>query len=177
MTFDWGRVVPFHANGADVGAADNLSLLYTWNFGDPTDPLGAAGQDVSHVYSQPGGYNVVGTAHDKDGATGNDNVQVTITKRNTSIAYTGPQQSLRNKFVTLSAQVTDEYGQAVPGKTVEFTLGSQTVSAITNGSGVAQATVKLADANGAYTLQASLLANDLYNVSSTTASFVIGNKV
>ncbi len=72
---------------------DNANLLYSWDFGDPNSPIGAAGQDVSHVYSAPG----VDTAHvtvtDPQGAPGTGSVQVTVLKRGTATGYTGPVKS------------------------------------------------------------------------------------
>ena len=175
-TTDWGISVTLHANGSDQGPIDNLSLLYGWNFNDPASPIGAAGQSVSHVFSQPGNYNVLVSVLDKDGASGNGSAQVTVTKRTTTIAYTGTLQANKNQFVGLSAQVTDEYGQPVVGQLVDFVLGTQSASAVTNGSGIATSTLRVTQSNGSYNLTASLAANSLYETSSTTTAFLIGKK-
>lgn len=173
----WGLPVAFHANGADAGAVDNGSLLYTWDFGDPNSLVGAAGQDVSHVYSMPGTYTATVTVRDKDGGSSTDTVQVTVPKRATTLVYTGPVQSLPNKRITLTATLTDSLGQPVAGATVTFTVGSQTATGVTNGAGVATASLALNQKNGSYPLDASFAGNVKYLASSATpGTFKIGNK-
>ncbi len=178
MTRLWGLPVAFHANGADAGAVDNGSLLYTWDFGDPNSLVGAAGQDVSHVYSMPGTYNATVTVRDKDGATSSDTVQVTVPKRATTLTYTGPVQSLPNRRITLTATLTDSLGQPVAGALITFTVGSQVTTGVTNGSGVATASLALNQKNGSYyPLSASFATNTKYLGSSALPGlFKIGNK-
>ena len=173
----WGLPVSFHANGADAGLVDNGSLLYSWDFGDPNSLIGAAGQDVSHVYSMPGVYTATVTVHDKDGGTGTNSVQVTVAPRATTLVYTGPVQSLPNKRVSLTATLTDSLGQPVAGALVTFTVGGQTATGVTNGSGIATASLALNQKNGTYPLNASF-AGDARYLSSTAApgTFKIGNK-
>jgi PKD repeat protein len=176
QTSDWGIPVSFHANGADQGSVDNSGLLYVWDFDDPNSPIGAAGQDVSHTFSQPGTYNVEVTVTDKDGASDTDTVVVTITKRTTTITYTGQLQSNPNQQVTLSASLTDEYGLAVPGSLVEFELGAQGADANTNGLGNASTQLKLTQSPGTYDVSASFAGNALYIASGPDAeSFTVGN--
>ncbi len=50
----------------------------------------------------------------------------------------------------MTASLVDELNQPVSGRTVVFTLGSQTISAATNASGIATATIKLNQKQGAY---------------------------
>jgi PKD domain/Bacterial Ig-like domain (group 3) len=160
---DWGRTIFFHANGADAGAIDNGSLLYSWNFNDPFDPLGAAGQDVTHVYSQPGTYHPVVTVTDQDGATGTGTLTVTITKRDVTVAYLGGSAAQIGDTVPLSASIVDEYGQPVVGRLVTFTLdGAPVGSALTNTFGIAQTSFIAATATGAHTIVASFAGDALY---------------
>jgi hypothetical protein len=173
----WGVPVSFHANGADAGPVDNAILLYSWDFGDPSSPIGASGQDVSHIYSLPSGgtpYTATATVTDNDGATGTNTVQVTVLKRGTTTSYTGPVQSNSSKTITLTASLVDELGNAVQGASILFTLGTQTVSANTDGSGVATATLKLSQKHGNYTVGASFAGNAKYLASSNAQPFVIG---
>jgi len=172
----WGLPVAFHANGADAGSVDNGSLLYSWDFDDPNSPVGAVGQDVSHTFSMPGTYNVVVTAYDKDGGSSSDTVQVTVLKRGTSLTYTGPVQALPNKRVGLTASLTDSLGQPVVGATITFTIGTQSMSAITNGSGVATASLALNQKVGTYPLSATFTGDSRYLGSSAATTFKIGNK-
>jgi PKD repeat protein len=165
MSFDWGVPVPFHANGLDAGAVDKLSLLYTWNFDDPNDPLGAAGQNVVHTYSQPGTSNVQVTVRDKDGATGTDTVTVTITRRDTVVSYTGTLAGNITDSILLRASVIDEYGQPVTGRPVTFSVdGNPVGSALTNGVGVAQLawTIPLGTSAGSHTVEANFAGDAKY---------------
>ena len=66
---------------------------------------------------------------------------------------TGPLSSTPSKEVTMTASVVHELNQPVSGGTVVFTLGTQTKSAATNGSGVA--TIKLNQKQGTYTVSAA----------------------
>ena len=174
----WGVPVSFHANGADQGPVDNASLLYAWNFADPNSPIGASGQDASHVYSMPspaGTPYVAGvTVFDHDGASGTNAVNVTILKRATTTSYTGPLKSTPSKNITLTASLVDELNQPVSGRTVVFTLGTQTISAATNVAGVATATIKLNQKQGSYALQASFAGDAKYLTSSDNQTFSIG---
>lgn len=172
----WGVPVSFHANGADQGPVDNASLLYSWDFGDPNSLIGASGQDVSHVYSMPKAtpYVAAVIVSDHDGATGTSTVQVNVLKRGTTMSYTGPTSSNSSKTITLSAALVDELGFPVSGAPVVFTLGVQSVSANTDGSGVATATLKLNQKHGSYTVKAAFAGNAKYLASSNDQPYTIG---
>jgi PKD domain len=172
----WGVPVLFHGNGADQGSVDDAILTYLWGFGDPSSPLGAAGQDVSHVYSQPGNYVAQVTATDNDGGQGTDTVNVFVLKRATTLSYTGPLSSNPSKRITLTASLVDELNQPVSGRTVAFTMGSQSISAATNVSGVATAVIKLNQKQGSYTVNAAFAEDGKYLASSDSQTFTIGPK-
>lgn len=172
----WGVPVSFHGNGTDQGPVDDAILTYLWGFGDPSSPLGAAGPDVSHVYGMPGNYVAQVTVTDHDGAQGTDTVDVAILKRGTTLSYTGPLSSNPSKEVTLTASLVDELNQPVSGRTVVFTLGSQSISAATNVSGVATATIKLNQKQGTYTVSASFAEDGKYLESTDSKTFTIGPK-
>jgi len=70
--------------------------------------------------------------------------------------------------------VVDDLGQPVAGRTVVFTLGTQTISATTNGSGVASATIKLNQKHGSYTVAASFGGDVKYGGSNGSQTFTIG---
>ena len=170
----WGVPVAFHANGSDPGSIDLASLLYGWDFDDPASPVGGVGQDVSHTFANPGTYDVVGSVTDKDGASANDTLVVTVTKRDTDAAYFGPVQSTPSKIVTLTGSLTDELGQPVAGRTVTFALGTQSGSGVTNASGVASTSFKLTQKQGTYTVSMTFLGDTKYEPSSSSTSFTIG---
>jgi hypothetical protein len=179
---DWGIPVSFHANGSDAGAVDRLSLLYAWNFNDPNDPVGAAGQDVSHVFSQPGTYNVVVTVNDKDGGSSTDTVQVTITPHDTPISYGGDVSGRITDALHFQATLKDEYGASVVGRQIDFKFdGVVKASALTDGIGVAQASwpiIPLGTTTGAHTVQASFAGDSMYNLDATGAlSFTVSKEI
>jgi PKD repeat protein len=163
---DFGRTVAFHANGSDPGALDNASLLYSWDFLDTVDPLGAAGPDVSHVYSQPGVYNAKVTVTDKDGGSSFALVAVTVTKRDVAVSYSGDSAGRITDNVALRASVVDEYGSAVVGRSVGFYFdGGLVASALTDSFGIAQASwaVPLGTTVVGHTIQARFAGDGLYN--------------
>jgi hypothetical protein len=170
----WGVPVPFHANGSDPGSIDMASLLYSWDFDDPASPIGGVGQDVSHVFANPGTYLVEGTVTDKDGATGTDTVQVAVTKRDTTSAYSGPVQSTPSKIVTLTGTLTDELGQPVAGRTVTFALGTQSGVGVTDAAGLASTSFKLTQKKGTYSVSMTFGGDAKYEPSANATSFEIG---
>lgn len=80
---------------------------------------------------------------------------IAIATKATAVTYTGALSGGPNKTVTLSAVLKDASGKALAGRTVVFQLGSQTTSAVTNASGVASTTLKLAQKNAKYPLTAT----------------------
>jgi len=74
----------------------------------------------------------------------------------------------------MTASLVDELNQPVSGRLVVFTLGSQTISAATNVSGVATATIKLNQKQGTYTVSASFAEDGKYLASTDSKTFTIG---
>jgi PKD repeat protein len=171
---DWGRPVAFSGQATDAGSADLASLVYTWDFGDGS-PSATGAKDAIHTYGSPGVYTATLTVTDKDGASSQATRSVTITKRNATLVYTGAKSGLPNKYAALSATLSDEYGQPVVGRKVSFTVGTQTVDAWTNSSGVATVSLRLTQKTGTYSLSAAF-AEDSHYFGSTTPlqSFKIG---
>jgi len=99
---------------------------------------------------------------------------VTVNQRSTTTAYTGPLSALPSKNVTLTASVVDQFAQPVVGRTVNFQLGTQSISATTNGSGVATATIKLNQKQSLISVSASFAGDSMYTSSSNTLPFTIG---
>jgi len=69
-----GHEVDFQGQASDT-ISDNGSLHYSWDLGDGME---TEGQDVSHVYDQPGVYQVNLTVTDNDGASNNAVINVTV---------------------------------------------------------------------------------------------------
>jgi hypothetical protein len=176
-TDDWGRAVQLNGQATDPGSNDQSTLQYTWTFGDGS-PSATGGPSVSHAYGTPGDYTATLKVCDKDGGCDTDSAIVHVTKRDTTLGYTGPLYSGPSKTVTVTAHLVDEYDQPVAGKKVSFQLGSQNAVGTTDTTGKASANIKLTLKPGSYALSANFPAGDgKYNASGDTGlTFVIGNK-
>lgn len=175
MSTEWGVPITLQGSAVDPGTNEEPFLTYSWDFGDGT-PSASGGASVNHTYASPGTYVATLTACDPENACASDTADVVVSQRATTTTYTGPNQSNSSKTVTLSATVVDDLGQAVAGRTVQFTLGSQSISATTNSSGVATATLKLNQKHGTYVATATFAppATDKYTGSSNSQTFTIG---
>jgi hypothetical protein len=171
---DWGRPVAFTGQATDPGSTDLASLGFTWDFGDGT-PSATGTKNAIHSYGAPGAYTATLVVTDKDGGSDDATRSVTVTKRGATLVYTGATSGLPNKYAPLSATLSDEYGQPVVGRKVTFTVGSQTVDAWTNSSGVAAVSLKLTQKVGTYNVGAGFVEDTHYLGSTTpTRSFKLG---
>lgn len=71
------------------------------------------------------------------------------------LTYTGGLKGAPNKDTAVSAKLTDSLGRPLAGRVVTFVIGSQSVTATTNASGVAATTIKLTQKPGYYPLTVS----------------------
>jgi len=173
-TTDWGRLVEFNGQATDPGSNDQATLQYTWTFGDGT-PSASGGPSVLHSYATPGDYVATLKVCDKDTACDSSTRTIHVTKRDTTLGYTGLVFSSPSKTVAMTANVVDEYGQPVVGKKVTFVLGSQTATGTTDSTGKATANIKLTLKPGSYPLSATFAAGDTkYNGAADSGTFVIG---
>lgn len=154
VVFQVGTDGPF---SAVTGAAGTATRSYT-----PT--LGLGTYNASAAYAGSALYN----------PSSSPTNQYSVAEKATKVTYTGPTSAKPNKAVPLSATLKDATGKALAGKTVKFTLGSQTINAVTNASGVASATLTLTQHVGTYSLSASYAGDGVYYVgSSAVTSFFI----
>jgi len=178
---DWGQPVYFTANGADAGLIDHFTLQYAWNFGDPNSQLGAVGSAASHVYSLPGIRTAEVTVTDKEGASASDTVDVIVTRRDTSIGFTGANAGRVSDAILLRAGLVDEYGQPVVGRTVAFRVDGMPVGSATTGAlGIAQMqwTIPTSMATGIHTVTAGFNQDDMYFASaSNPAALMVESEV
>jgi hypothetical protein len=172
-TSAWGKVVTFNGYAADSGAGDLATLKTSWSFGDGS-PSASGGASTTHVYATPGNYTATLTVCDKDGACTSDTRTVHVTTRATTLAYNGSVSGLPKKESTVKANVTDEFGQPVAGRSVTFTIGTQSVTAITDGAGTAVGKIKLTQKTGNYTVIATYTGDAKYTSSTDSAAFRIG---
>jgi PKD repeat protein len=167
----WGVPIQFHTAALDPNLAEQSSLQVGWTFGDGAT---ASGADVSHAYAAPGTYTVSLTATDPDGGSATTTTSAVVTARPTTVNYTGPLTTKPNKKVVLTAVLTDSAGTPLAGRVIVFTVGSQTVSALTSSTGLASVTLTLKQKTGSYQLSAHYApssADSVYylgSISSTT---------
>jgi hypothetical protein len=169
----WGDQISYHVDAVDPGSADQSTLSYRWTFGDGQF---ADGRDVTHAFAAPGSYSSSVAATDKDGGAGSAGFSTAISKRATTLVYTGATSSNPSKTVTLSATLTDDHGQPVVGRLVSYGLGSQSASAASNGAGLSSVGLYITQKPGTYSRTASFAGDSLYVGSSANGSFLVGKK-
>ena len=144
---------------------------YQWNFGD----LGTgSGPTPSHTYAASGTYTVTLTVKDDAGLTSSVSHQVTVVQRPTVTTYTGATTGDYHDMVTLSGTLQDAATSGpLAGETLTFTLGTQSCSGVTDGSGSASCALVLNQVPAAYTVTASFAGDSVYGPSSDTQPFAI----
>ena len=95
----------------------------------------------------------------------------------TSLTYTGATSGQYSDSVTVSATLIDLVsGSGISGKSISFTIGSQTATATTESNGVASTTIILNQAAGSYTVDSSFAGDDNYQSSSDSDPFTINKE-
>jgi PKD repeat protein len=158
-----GGTVSFTLAGAGAGSAQTNASGNAARTIDVMLPLGS--YVVSASYAGSGLY---------DG--GNTAEQFDVSRMSTSVQYTGALQGGANKTVALSAKLVDGLNRALAGKTIVFSLGTQSVSATTSSTGVASTSLKLNQHNGTYPLTATYAGDATqWTGAAASATFKIGN--
>ena len=99
-----------------------------------------------------------------------------LNQRPSTLIYTGPSSAVYAANVTLSASLQDAASAStLAGRVVTFTIGTQTVSATTDASGVAVANVTLDNRQSAgnYTVQTSFAGDCTFTAGSDSDPFAI----
>jgi PKD domain/K319L-like, PKD domain len=169
----WGDPISFDGSASDpAGAKDTLT--YEWDFDyDDTFGADATGASPSHTYATPGEYTAALRVSDEDGDT--DSVRtasVTVGKRATTLTYGGGTSVQYSDFVKLKATLLDG-ANGIAGKTISFTIGSQSTTAVTDADGIAETTLQITQANGSYSVATSFAGDSLYAKSSDSDSFTV----
>jgi hypothetical protein len=137
-----GRALDFSVDGASVGSSVTNSSGQAQVAWTPLLDAGSYGTAASFAGDSL-----------YEAATGSNSVA--IARKATTLAYTGTTTGAPNKNVILSAVLKDATGKALAGRQIAFVLGAQTVSATTDSSGTATASLKLTQKNGTYPLTAT----------------------
>lgn len=157
-----GRTISFTLGTATATATTDADGL-----AEASVSLTQAPTTTSAVGTFPGTVNFVDST-DGDGFE--------ILRRPTTLTTDGATSGARGSTVTLSATLTDDRlgGTGVAGKTVAFTLGSASGTAVTNAQGTATLDVPLdQDPDGTYTVDVAFAQDDHYLASSDSDAFTI----
>ncbi len=99
---------------------------------------------------------------------------ITVIVGATKVMYNGNVQGQYSDYGNLTATLIEmATQQPIPGKTITFTLVSQSASGVTNSTGTASARLQLNQASGTYTLTSSFAGDITFLASSTTSSMTI----
>ncbi len=134
--------------------------------------LGACQITINQV---PGPYNVTATfAGDGQRLASRTSRAFTITREETALTYTGETTQDFHDPATLSAVLFDPDGGApIAGKTLNFTLGSQSCAATTDLAGLGACTIILNQIPGPYTVTATFVGDTFFLPSTTSSPFTI----
>ena len=157
--------VVFSVDGSPVGTAT-------------TNASGHASLD--YVVTRTAGSHTVSAAYAGSAlydAAGSGSMPFVVSPMASKITYTGGVSGAPNKATAVSAKVVDALGRPLSGYVVTFVIGSQSVTATTNGNGVAATTLTLNQKPGFYPLTASWAGDPgKYLGDSTSAQFSLNKK-
>ncbi len=91
----------------------------------------------------------------------------------TVLTYIGHLSVVVNNQATLTAILTNSSGRGISGKTITFTIGSQSITATTNGSGRASVKMLVTQLPGVYTVNAGFNGDNTYKNSNDNEVFTI----
>jgi hypothetical protein len=167
----------------DTFAFTATGLPAGWTASIDTKTLGAgAGSTATITVTPPltaaaGLYtlNATGTSQTDASVTSSCSFTVNVVRRPTTIVYTGAIGGDYHDGAHLQATLTDTLsGMPLAAENVDFALGTQTASAITNGGGIASTTLAVDQAPASVPVGASFAGDGTYLPSSdTTHSFTI----
>ena len=153
-------------------AADALSGVYdVWADLDGTPIVDGATVDLATLST--GAHTLTVEAEDMAGNMTSSSVTFTVIKRPTEISYSGDSSGQYSDSMALTATLTNDSGAPLAGKTVDFTIGTQSTSATTDAGGQAQTTLVLTQASGSLTVTANFAGDTEYAPISTASSFTL----
>jgi Bacterial Ig-like domain (group 3) len=93
-------------------------------------------------------------------------------KVETALDYIGPTYGRKGSYLTFKGKLSHE-GGVISGRTITFTLGSQSCSGTTDGYGVAKCTIRIAQPPGTYTLTASFAGDTDFEPATDSVAFQV----
>ena len=172
----WGQPITLSGSAVDPGANDQSTLSYSWDFGDGT-PSASGGASATHAYAAPGLYTATLTSCDRWGACASDTTTVTVRKRDVTASYVAPSAGTFDTPTSLRASLTDEFGQAVSGRSVTFSVDGTSVGSSTTGAaGGATLAYTPGLAAGLYATNVSFAGDGLYNAAAAGGTITLVQK-
>jgi hypothetical protein len=144
--------------------------------GSPTDASGTSSCSITLNQIPGNGYTVVASfaGDDSHGAT-SASAPFTITREETSLAYTGATSGDFNDPATFSATLTEDGITPISGATLTFSLAAQTCTGVapTDASGSAACSITPSESAGSYPAGAAFAGDAFYLASSTSFLFTV----
>jgi len=162
--------------------AFSITIPPGWTASSDTQSLGAGVGSTASIQLTPGLNVATGkitmnaTGHSVNDSTiqSSSPVQVNVLRRPTAIAYDGVLSADYHDPATVSATLTDTRSNTpLAGKTVTFTLGTQTASAVTDGAGKASTSIVITQTPGTVSVKADFAGDATYVPSDDTETFTI----
>jgi len=100
-------------------------------------------------------------------------VSIVRLTRPTYLTYNGNLSVQYSDSVNLKALLTTDSGEGVPNKTITFTLGNQSIGAVTDNNGIATTTLTLNQIPEDYTIKTEFAGDDYYLASDDSDNFTI----
>lgn len=159
--------VSFDGSASHSNNAGGYIVDWQWTFGDGSSGSGAT---PSHTYAAAGTYTVTLKVEDDAGLTSTVSQTVTVALRPTTTTYTGATSGDYHDAVTLGGSLVDAATAApLAGRTLTFSLGSQSCSGTTDALGLASCVVTLTQTPGSYTVTAAYAGDGTVYVGSSDA--------
>jgi hypothetical protein len=180
----WGNELTFTAAATD---ADLPTQVLTYSLVGA--PAGAAIGGATGAFSwtptsaqiDSFTFKVVVTDNGIPTSSDEETITVTVGKRPTTVIYTGDTSEQYSETATVSATLTDNgggvfQGAAIAGKTITFTIGTQSADDDTDAAGLALDAITLTQVPGAYTVVTAFAEDALYLGSGDSDDFAIDLK-
>jgi hypothetical protein len=155
-----------HSIEVYLSQAGDVSITPAQIDNESFDACGIASMTVApnnFTTSNVGANNVTLTVTDNNGNGSYCSAVVTVNKRPVILTYTSVPQVQYSDWLVFTATLVDELTNTpLPGKYITFTLGTQSISAATDATGVATASLIIDQAPGNHTLVSDFAGDDIY---------------
>lgn len=173
----WGETVtrPLAADDADAGDSATYTLV-SGPVGASVTPAGTF--SWTPTATQVGLHSVTVRVTDGAGASSQTGFTVTVSKRATTLTYTGVTSGQYSDPAAVGAKVIDVLsGAGVPGRVVSFALGALSASATSDGTGTASTSMLLVGPVGAAPLTTSFPGDSAYLGSSDADGLTLAKEL